>query len=521
MKYIMAIDAGTTGIRAIIFDHDCNIVSQAYEEISQIFPQPRWHEQDAEEIWRKCVDVMKKAINEGAIKAKNIEAIGITTQRSTNLLWRRDGKPIYNAITWQDTRTAEICKKMDRKGKIVLARGIGNIVKNAAKLFKGIRRTKTGAKLITASSISFSPASSLAHTKWILDNVKEAKRKAAKGEILFGTIDTWLVWKLTGGKIHATDFSNAGATGMFDIFALRWNKIFLDIFDIPHEILPEIRETAGDFGTIDKKILGAEIPIRSVVADQQAALFAEGCFNAGDIKCTHGTGSFIDMNIGNTPPASLHKLLPFIAWKIDGKVTYMLEGMANTTGAAIQWLKDNLGIIKNPEETEKMAYSVDDTGGVYFVPAFTGLSSPYWDPHACGMVIGLGRKTRKEHIVRAVLEGIVYRCKDIMHAMESDTGLRIASIKAHGGASRNNFLLQFMADMLDVRVERPKILDVTALGSAFLAGLAADYWQSKEEVIEKRKVDRVFEPSMDEEKREKLYDGWRKAVERASEWNKP
>lgn len=517
MKYIMAIDEGTTGIRAVIVDNDGNIISKAYEEISQIFPHTGWHEQDAEEIWRKCIIVIKKALNEGKIKASEIEAIGITTQRATNLLWdEKTGKPVYNAITWHDTRTAEVCRERDNIFKIKAMRGVGSLVKSASKIFKGIRRTKSGALLITASSLSFSPASSLAHTYWILNEVEKAKKAE---NLLFGTIDTWLLWKLTGGKVHATDYSNASATGMFNPFSLKWNNLFLETFNIPYDILPEVRETSGDFGVIDKKILGVEIPVMGVIADQQSALFAEGCFNAGEVKCTHGTGSFIDMNIGNKLYGSIHKLLPFIAWRINGKTNYMLEGMMNTSGAAIQWLRDNLGVIDELEDSEKLALSVDDTGGVYFVPAFTGLSSPYWDPHACAIAVGLSRKTKKEHIVRAVLEGIVYRCRDILLAMEEDTRLKISSIKVDGGASKNNFLLQFMADMLNVKVERPKILDVTALGSAYIAGIASGYWQM-EEIAEKRKIDRVFEPRISEEKRRALYEGWRRAIERAKRWKR-
>ncbi len=517
-KYIMAIDEGTTGIRAIIFDHDGSVVSHAYDEIKQIFPKTGWCEQDAVEVWKKCKDVMRKATS-GNIRADEIEAIGITTQRSTNLLWeRKTGKPIYNAITWHDTRTSDLCREMDRKGKIRMIKALGRFVRGISKVWKGARMTSAGALLVAASNLSFTPASALAHTAWMLDNIEGAREKAMNGEILFGTMDTWLIWNLTNGRVHATDFSNASSTGIFDSFSLKWSKLFLDTFGIPESILPEVRDTSGDFGIADKKILGAEVPIRSAVADQQASLFAEGCFNPGEVKCTNGTGSFIDMNVGSKPPASLHKLMPHIAWSIDGRVTYMLEGMMNTTGSAVQWLKE-VGIIRDVKETDAMASSVESTEGVYFVPAFTGLSSPYWDPHACGIAVGLSRKTGREHIVRAVLEGIVYRCRDILLAMEIDTGLKISSIKADGGASANNFLLQFMADVLNTRVERPEILDGTALGAAYLAGLASGYWKSKEEIIEKRKVDRVFEPGMDEEKRQMLYNGWKRAIERSFEWH--
>jgi glycerol kinase len=434
-------------------------------------------------------------------------------------LWDRNtGRPIYNAITWHDTRTADVCEEMDRKGKMRVIRGVGHFTKGISKVWKGIRMTGTGALLVTASNLSFTPASALAHTCWLLDNVEGAREKALRGEILFGTMDTWLIWNLTKGRVHATDYSNASSTGMFDSFSLKWSKLFLELFGIPAGILPEVRDTSGDFGSVDKKILGVDVPIKSAAADQQSALFAEGCFNPGDVKCTNGTGSFIDMNVGSKPPSSIHKLVPLIAWGIDGKVTYMLEGMINTTGLAVQWLRDNLGIIPDVEASDRMANEVESTEGVYFVPAFTGLSSPYWDPHACGIAVGLSRKTMKEHIVRAVLEGIVYRCKDILTSMEIDTGLDISSIKADGGVSRNDFLLQFTADMLNVRVERPKVLDSTALGAAYLAGLASGYWQSKDEIIERRKIDRVFEPHMDEEKRGILYEGWKQAIERSFKW---
>jgi len=518
-KYIMTIDEGTTGIRAIIFNHDGNIVSRGYTEVSQIFPRSGWCEQSGEDVWKKCKEVMKASLRNEEINANEIESIGIATQRSTNLLWdRQTGKPVYNAITWQDSRASEMCKEMDRKMKMRVIRGLGKFTKETSKIFKVIRKTNSGARLISTSGLSFTPASSLSHIRWILDNVDQAKERARKGDIVCGTMDTWLIWNLTSGKVHATDFSNASATGMFDPFTLKWSGSMLDLFNIPRSILPEVRDTSGDFGIVDKSVIGVEIPIQSAVADQQSALFAEGCFNPGDVKCTHGTGSFIDMNVGHRPPASLHKLLPLIAWKINGKVTYMLEGMVNTTGSSIQWLRDNLTIIKNVEDSEKMAETFEDTCGVYFVPAFTGLSSPYWDPHACGIVVGLSRKTKKEHLVRSALEGIVYRCKDVLIAMEIDSDLSISSLKADGGASRNNFLLQFMADVLNIKVERSKILEGTALGAAYLAGLASGYWESKDEIIKGRKVDKIFEPSMDEEKRRRLYKGWKEAIERSFSW---
>ncbi|MEA2055647.1 MAG: FGGY family carbohydrate kinase [Candidatus Thermoplasmatota archaeon] len=518
-KYIMAIDEGTTGIRAIIFDHDTNVVSQSYKELTQIFPHLGWCEQSGDEIWKKCKEVMKDSLKKGKITADKIEAIGISSQRSTNLLWdKTNGKSVYNAITWHDTRTADLCKSMDNAGKMRAIRGIGKTAKALSKLVPGIRKTTPGARLITISEFSFPTVSSLAHTRWILDNVDKAKEVQKKENLLCGTMDTWLIWKLTNGKKHATDFSNASSTGMFDSFELKWSELFLDLFGVQADILPEILDTNSNFGCVDKKIIGKEIPIYSAVADQQSSLFASGCFKSGDVKCANGTGSFIDMNVGHKAPASLHKLLPLIAWRINGQTSYMLEGMINTTGSAIQWLKDSLDIIEKVEDTEKLAKSVKDTSGVYFVPAFTGLSSPYWDPHACGIVVGLNRQTGKEHIVRSALEGIVYRCKDVLNIMESDTNLKIASLKADGGASKNNFLLQFMADMLNITVERPKMLDGTALGAAYLAGLGCGFWETTDELISKRKIDKVFKPNLKDEERQRLYKGWKRAIDRSFMW---
>lgn len=519
MKYIMAIDDGTTGIRSIIFDHDAKIISQSYEEVNQVFPKPNYTEQSAVEVWEKCQQVMRQSLEKGKIKPEQIEAIGLTTQRSTNLCWdKKTGKPIYNAITWQDTRAADICSKMDQNNKMRFIRGLGKTTKSLSKVFKKIRYTKTGARLVTSASFSFSPVSSLAHTKWLFENIPKIKELHKKGNLLCGTMDTWLIWNLTDKKVFATDFSNASSTGMYDSFKLQWSDLFFDVFDLPKDILPEVLDTNGDYGSIDKNIIGKEIPICSNIADQQSALFADGCFKPGEVKCTNGTGTFIDMNVGDASPASLHKLLPLISWSIKGKITYMLEGMINTTGSAMQWLKNNLKIIEKVEDSEKLASNVVDTSGVYFVPAFTGLSSPYWDPRASGIVIGLSRNTRKEHIVRAALEGIVYRCKDVINTMEIDSNLKIRNIKADGGASKNNFLLQFMADMIDISVERPKNLDSTALGAAFLAGLSTGYWNSKEEILKIRSYDKVFKSSYKEEKRELLYKGWKRAIERASMW---
>lgn len=519
MEYILVIDTGTTGIRSIIFDKETAIVSQAYAELPQIFPRPGWCEQDPDVIWEKCVDVVKESLEKGEIAVEAIKAIGITNQRSTSLLWdKKTGKPVYNCITWQDTRSAELCKEMDKKLTMRVLRGVGNAVKALSRVVTPIKNSRIGKLLITVSTLSFSPATSLAHIGWVLKNVEGIKERAETNELLAGTIDTWLVWKLTGGAVHATDFSNASATNMFDTFKLQWSSLFLGLFDIPEAILPEVRETSGDFGKTAPHIFGGSIPIASVVADQQSALFGETCFASGDVKCTHGTGTFIDMNAGSEPVTSVHKLVPMIAWNLNGEVTYMLEGYLNTTGCVVQWLCEGLQIIEEPSETEAMASATDDTGGVYVVPAFQGLTSPYWDPLARGIVIGLTRGTRREHVIRATLEGIAYCCKDILLAMEEDSGVHIRSIKADGNASTNNFVLQFMADLLDVDIERPSLLEATALGAAFLAGLHVGYWRSKEEIRKYRKVDKTFQPAMEDAEREERYTTWKKAVERSFDW---
>jgi glycerol kinase len=515
--YILVIDAGTTGIRSIIFDKETTIVSQAYAEIPQIYPESGWTEQDPEIIWDACLHVVKESLEKKKLTAENIGAIGITNQRSTSLLWdKKTGKPIYNAITWQDTRAFKLCKKKNSTVKMRFLRGVGSAARLVSYVVSPIRRSRLGKLLITVSTLSFNPGTSLAHIGWVLETIEGAREKAERDELLAGTIDTWLVWKLTEGRVHATDFSNASATNMFDTFKLQWSSLFLDLFDIPENILPEVRETSGDFG--ETTIFGGPIPITGVVADQQSALFAETCFHSGDVKCTHGTGTFIDMNVGEEPVASFHKLVPMIAWNLEGETTYMLEGYLNTTGCAVQWLCDGLKIAAEPSDTESMANAVKDTGGVYIVPAFQGLTSPYWDPLARGIVIGLTRSTKKEHVVRAMLEAICYRCKDVILAMEEDSGVTIRKIKADGNASQNNFLLQFMADLLDVEIERPQILEATALGAAFFAGLRVGYWASKEDIIASRRVDRQFSSEMTESERELRYTIWKKAVKRSFDW---
>lgn len=518
-RYVMAVDDGTTGIRAMIFDHDASVVSQSYELISPIVPRAGWLEQDGLEVWEKCVVVMKKALKEAKLSASDIACVGISCQRTTSLLWDKStGKPLCNAITWQDTRSADLCQKAYDASKMKTIRSLGKMTKGLSKVVPSIRKSASGARLVTAANLSFPTASSLGHNQWMLENTKGVSEVLASGNLLCGTIDSWLIWKMTKGSVFATDFSNASSTGMFDTFQLKWSDLFLDLFKIPLEILPEIKQTSDDFGMMDKGVLGSEIPIGSAVADQQSSLFAQGCFEPGMVKCTNGTGTFIDMNVGDKPPASMYRLLPLIAWKLNGRVTYMLEGMINTTGSAVEWMQKNVGLIKNPAESEKLSFGVSDTGGVYFVPAFTGLSSPYWDPHASGIVVGLSRKTTREHLVRSALEGIAYRCKDVLHAMELDTGLSIKGLKADGGASQNNFLLQFMSDMLDAKVDRPVMLEGTALGAAYLAGLSQGFWDSKEEILKTHKIEKSFSPAMSNQKRDQLYDGWKKAIKRSFLW---
>jgi len=517
-SYILVNDVGTTGARAVIFDRQARVVHESYAEIPQLFPRPGWTEQDPVSIYEKCLEVTRDALRETGIPPGRIAAMGIATQRATSMLWdRRSGEPVYNAITWQDTRMSDFCEKVNRSALFRALHVIGNIYQRIALLGEGLRRNRLGKLLITAAHFTVTPAQSSAHARWILDNVEGAAAKAASGDLLFGTVDSWLVWKYTGGKVHATDYSNVSATGMYDPFGMRWSPLLLKPFGLPGGlVLPEIRETSGDFGATEA--FGDPIPIRSVVADQQAALFGEACFEPGSVKCTNGTGSFIDMNTGEEPMASIYKLTPLIAWKIGGKTTYMIEGIISSAGSSVQWLRDNLRIIGEAAESERLAESCQDCGGVYVVPAFTGLTAPYWDPYARGTVIGLTRATTREQVVRATLESIAYQCRDVIEAMEKDSGIRVRGLKADGGASRNNFLLQFLADILDVEVERPEMLEATALGAAYLAGMAAGLWKYPEDILRTRKVEKVFKPGMDQETREKLYNGWKRAVERARHW---
>jgi glycerol kinase len=517
-KYILVNDVGTTGTRAVVFDRKTNVISEAYAEIPQVFPRPGWTEQDPVGLYESCVEVTRKALEGARVGPHEIAAMGITTQRATSMLWdARTGEPVYNAITWQDTRMSDTCEKINHSPLFKLLHVVGGAYQRIAPLGKGLRRSSLGKLLITAAHFTVTPAQSSAHARWILDNVKGAEEKARAGSLLFGTVDAWLVWNYTKGAVHATDFSNVSATGMYDPFGMKWSTLLLKPFGLPGGVvLPEIRETSGNFGVTE--VFGEPIPIKCVVADQQAALFGEACFEAGSVKCTNGTGTFVDINTGDEPMASIHKMTPMIAWKMLGKTTFVMEGIISSAGSSIQWLRDNLKIIEDASESEDLAVQAGECGGVYVVPAFTGLTAPYWDPYARGMVIGLTRASTREQIVRATLESIAYQCRDVILAMEKDTGVKVKSIKADGGASRNDFLLQFLADILDAEVERPEMLEATALGAAYFAGIAAGYWKFPDDIVRIRRVDRKFAPHMESAERDALYAGWKKAVERSCQW---
>lgn len=493
-KYIMALDRGTTSSRCIIFDKDGNIIKVAQKEFKQIYPNPGWVEHDAMEIWGSQSGVMREAVDTAGINPEEIAAIGITNQRETTVVWDKNtGKPIYNAIVWQCRRTSEICDNLKEKG-----------------LTECIRE-KTG--LIIDAYFSATKV------KWILDNVEGARERAEKGELLFGTIDTWLIWKLTGGKVHVTDYSNASRTMMYNINTLEWDKDILKELDIPEIMLPEVKESSCIYGYTDSGLFAdIRIPISGCAGDQQSALFGQNCFEEGTAKNTYGTGCFLLMNTGEKPVKSENGLLTTISWGVDGKVEYALEGSIFMGGASIQWLRDELRMIKSAADSEKYAMRVEDTNGVYVIPAFTGLGAPYWDMYARGTIVGLTRGAKKEHLIRATLESIAYQTKDVLEAMQNDAKMELKALKVDGGASNNNFLMQFQSDILNVKIDRPKIVETTALGAAYLAGLAVGFFKSKEDIKKRWVCDREFTPKMNEETREKSYKGWKKAVERSLAW---
>lgn len=490
-KYILALDQGTTSSRAILFDREQNILGVAQKELTQYYPQEGWVEQDAMEIWSSQYGVMMEAIARSGVEPAEIAAIGITNQRETTILWdRATGRPLHNAIVWQCRRTAELVDQLRSDG------------------LEGHIRAVTG--LLPDAYFS---ATKL---KWLLDHVEGAREKAARGEVLFGTVDSWLVWKLTGGAVHVTDVTNASRTMLFDIHRLDWDDTLLEALDIPRSVLPEVRSSSEIYGYTD--IQGVRIPIAGMAGDQQAALFGQGCFSPGDAKNTYGTGCFLLMNTGDTPCESRNGLLTTIAVGLNGKVEYALEGSVFVGGAVIQWLRDELRFFPDSRDAEYYARKAPDNGGVYLVPAFTGLGAPYWDMYARGMLIGLTRGTRREHITRAAQESIAYQVADLARAMEADTGVPLTSLKADGGASRDGFLMQFQADILGRAVLRPAIRETTALGAAYLAGLAAGVWESREELSRLWRCDTTFSPAMDARHREHLLADWHRAVERCRGW---
>lgn len=493
-QYVMALDQGTTSSRCILFNHAGDICGMAQREFEQIYPHPGWVEQNPREIWSSQYSVMAQVMAENGIDAKQIKGIGITNQRETTIIWNRyTGEPVYNAIVWQCRRTAEMIDALKEEG------------------FDQVIREKTG--LIADAYFS---ASKIA---WILDHVEGAREQAEKGDLLFGTVDTWLIWNLTGGLVHVTDYTNASRTMLFDIHKLCWDEEIMAKFRIPCAMLPEVKPSSCIYGYTDEKVLVGNVPIAGAAGDQQAALFGQGCFQPGDVKNTYGTGCFLLMNTGTDPVMSGNGLLTTIAASTDpAKVEYALEGSIFVAGAANQWLRDGMRLVENTPETEKYASQVEDTDGVYIVPAFAGMGAPYWNQYARGTVVGLTRGCTREHFIRATLESIAYQAYDVIKAMEEDAGVRLNVLKVDGGASANNMLMQFQADINNTIVHRPKCIETTALGAAYLAGLATGYWKSKDEIKENWQLGRAFESEMDEEKRNQLLKGWKRAVRCAIAW---
>lgn len=493
-KYIMALDQGTTSSRAIIFNHEGQIIKTAQNEFTQYYPNSGWVEHDPMEIWGTQSGVAREVLETAGIRPDQIGAIGITNQRETTVVWDKEtGRPVYNAIVWQCRRTAKICDELKE-------RGLSQYVKDNTGLL--IDAYFSGTKI-----------------KWILDNVQGVRERAERGELLFGTIDTWIIWNLTRGKVHVTDYTNASRTMIYNIKDLKWDEKLLKELDIPASMLAEVKNSSEIYGVTDPNTFGgAEIPIAGIAGDQQAALFGQACFEPGMAKNTYGTGCFMLMNTGRKMIPSKNGLLTIIAWGIDGKVEYALEGSIFVGGAVVQWLRDELQIVHDVRDTEYFAGKVEDTGGVYVVPAFVGLGAPHWDMYARGSILGITRGTNRNHIIRASLESIAYQTRDVLEAMEEDSGIKLNTLKVDGGAVENNFLMNFQADILGVPVYRPKITETTALGAAYLAGLAVGFWKDKEEIRNKWSVDRVFCPTMEEEEKEKLYRGWEKAIGRSKEW---
>ncbi|NOH26987.1 MULTISPECIES: glycerol kinase GlpK [Vibrio] len=488
-KVVVALDQGTTSSRAIIFDHDANTISAAQREFTQIYPKPGWVEHDPMEIWATQRSSLTEVLAQSDIANEEVAAIGITNQRETTIVWEKEtGHPVYNAIVWQCRRTADFCEKLKADGHEDYIRDTTGLVVDA--YFSG-------------SKIA-----------WILDNVEGARERAEKGELLFGTVDTWLIWKLTHGKSHVTDVSNASRSMLFNIHTLKWDEKLLDIFNIPKSMLPEVKSSSEVYGYAHIGGGTEDIPISGIAGDQQAALFGQQCFKKGMVKNTYGTGCFLLMNTGDKPIASKHGLLTTIGYKVGNEITYALEGSVFMGGATIQWLRDELGLIQDAQDTQYFAEKVDDSNGVYLVPAFVGLGAPYWDPHARGTLTGLTRGTNRNHIIRAALESIAYQSRDVLLAMEEDSGIKLSQIRVDGGAVANDFLMQFQSDIMGSKVVRPVVRESTALGAAMLAGLAVGFWQNQEELADKKEIERTFSPQIERNEREALYAGWLDAIKR-------
>ena len=494
-KYIMALDAGTTSNRCILFNQKGEICSVAQKEFTQYFPRPGWVEHDADEIWSCQLGVAVEAMNKIGAGASDIAAIGITNQRETVIVWDKNtGEPIYHAIVWQCRRTAKYCDTLKARGLTEFFRQRTGLIIDA--YFSGTK------------------------IRWILDHVEGARERAEKGELLFGTVETWLIWKLTKGRVHVTDYSNASRTLLFNINTLTWDQEILDLLEIPREMIPEAKPSSCIYGVTDASYFGGEIPIGGAAGDQQSALFGQTCFQAGEAKNTYGTGCFLLMNTGEKPVFSEHGLVTTIAWGIDDKVYYALEGSIFVAGAAIQWLRDEMHLIDSAADSEYMAKKVPDTNGCYVVPAFTGLGAPYWDQYARGTIVGITRGVNKYHIIRATLESLAYQTNDVLKAMEADSGIKLSALKVDGGASANDFLMQTQADVIGAPVHRPECIETTAMGAAYLAGLSVGYWKNKDAVRENWAVDQIFEPQIQEEERQQKTAGWKKAVRYAFDWAK-
>ena len=494
-KYVMALDAGTTSNRCILFNEKGEICSMAQKEFTQYFPKPGWVEHDPGEIWSTQLAVARQAMNEIHASASDIAAIGITNQRETAIVWDKNtGKPVYNAIVWQCRRTSEYCDSLKEKGLTEMFQKKTGLVIDA--YFSGTK------------------------VKWILDHVEGARERANRGELLFGTVETWLIWKLTKGAVHVTDYSNASRTMLFNINTLKWDDEILKELDIPKSMLPQAKPSSEIYGETDPSFFGGRIPIAGAAGDQQAALVGQTCFEKGEAKNTYGTGCFLLMNTGETPVFSKNGLVTTIAWGIDGTVHYALEGSVFVAGAAIQWLRDELRLIDSASDTEYLAQKVEDSNGCYVVPAFTGLGAPYWDQYARGTIVGLTRGVNKDHIIRATLESLAYQVNDVLEAMKADSGILLSALKVDGGASANNFLMQAQADVSQAPVHRPNCVETTAMGAAYLAGLAVGYWKDKEDVKKNWTIDRIFQPQIAKETRQKMLSGWKKAVRYAHGWAK-